>query len=295
MDNGPCQKAEGKDEDTKFHQFLIQGPFPLPPTTGITLDLQGPIFYSRNSTKTFLPIRCGRAIAFQEDRMGTIINVCAIMVGGLLGLLLRKRLPERVSQTAIQVMGLVSLLVGLRMAFQSEELILVVVSLAGGAMVGEWINIEDRLEKFGTGLEKRFHRAEGGVARGFISTSLLFCVGSMAIIGSLTDGLTGDSSILITKAMLDGIVSIPFAATMGVGVVGSALPVLVYQGSLTLLASKAQTFFNPVMIRDLTSVGGVIVMGIGLNIMGLSKVRVGNLIPALLFIVVLLYLKSFFV
>jgi hypothetical protein len=117
----------------------------------------------------------------------------------------------------------------------------------------------------------------------------------MAIIGSLTDGLTGDSSILVTKAMLDGIVSIPFAATMGVGVVGSALPVLVYQGSLTLLASKAQAFFSPVMIRELTSVGGVIVMGIGLNIMGISKVRVGNLIPALLFIVVLLYLKTFFV
>ncbi len=223
--------------------------------------------------------------------MGTIINVCAILVGGMVGLLIRKRLPERVSQTVIQVMGLVSLLVGLRMALEGEELILVVISLAGGAAVGEWVNIEDRLEKFGRGLEKRFHKAEGSTARGFISTSLLFCTGSMAIIGSITDGLKGDSSILVTKAMLDGIVSIPFAATMGIGVVGSALPVLVYQGSLTILAAKAQAVFSPDMIRELTSVGGLIVMGIGLNIMGLSRLRVGNLIPSLLIIVVLLYLK----
>jgi uncharacterized membrane protein YqgA involved in biofilm formation len=211
----------------------------------------------------------------------------------MLGLLFRKRFPERVSQTALQVMGLLSLLVGIRMAVQGEEFILVVISLASGAMVGEWINIEDRLEKFGLWLEKRLHVTEESPAKGFIHASLLFCVGSMAIIGSITDGLKGDSSILITKAMLDGIISIPFTAVMGIGVLGSALPVLIYQGSLTLLASKVQTFFTPVMIRELTSVGGVIVMGIGVNIMGLQKVRVGNLIPSLVLIILLLYLKAF--
>lgn len=226
--------------------------------------------------------------------MGAIINACAIIVGGMFGLMVRRRFPERISQTALQVMGLVSLLVGIRMAAQGEELILVVVSLASGAMVGEWINIEDLLEKFGRWLEQRFHVTEGSPARGFISTSILFCVGSMAIVGSITDGLKGDPSILITKAMLDGIISIPFAAMMGVGVLGSAFPVLIYQGSLTVLASQAQAFFTPVMIRELTSVGGVIVMGIGVNIMGLHKVRVGNLIPALLFIIPLLYLKNIF-
>jgi uncharacterized membrane protein YqgA involved in biofilm formation len=154
------------------------------------------------------------------------------------------------------------------------------------------MNIEDRLEKFGHWLEKRFHVTEGSPAKGFIQASLLFCVGSMAIIGSITDGLKGDSSILVTKAMLDGIISIPFAAVMGIGVLGSALPVLIYQGSMTLLASKVQTFFTPVMIRELTSVGGVIVMGIGVNIMGLQKVRVGNLIPSIVLIILLLYLKT---
>jgi len=211
----------------------------------------------------------------------------------MLGLLFRKRFPERVSQTALQVMGLLSLLVGIRMAVQGEEFILAVISLASGAMVGEWINIEDRLERFGHWLEKRFHVTEESPAKGFIQASLLFCVGSMAIIGSITDGLKGDSSILVTKAMLDGIISIPFAAVMGIGVLGSAFPVLIYQGSMTLLASKVQTFFTPVMIRELTSVGGVIVMGIGVNIMGLHKVRVGNLIPALALIILLLYLKAF--
>ena len=113
----------------------------------------------------------------------------------------------------------------------------------------------------------------------------------MAIVGSITDGLKGDHSILITKAMMDGIISIPFAASMGIGVLGSSVPILLYQGGLTLLAWKLQSFFTPVMIRELTSVGGVIVMGIGINILGLQKVRVGNLIPALPLIILVVYLR----
>jgi uncharacterized membrane protein YqgA involved in biofilm formation len=116
----------------------------------------------------------------------------------------------------------------------------------------------------------------------------------MAIVGSITDGLKGDSSILVTKAIMDGIISIPFAASMGYGVLGSAVPILIYQGSLTLLASKIQFFFTPVMVRELTSVGGVIVIGIGINILGLQKVRVGNFIPALILIVLILYFKALF-
>ena len=224
--------------------------------------------------------------------MGTLINAMAILVGGGLGLLFRRRFPERISRTALEVMGLLSLLVGIKMALLGEEIILVVISLASGAMVGEWVNIEDRLEAFGCWLERRLHIAEGSPAKGFIQASLLFCVGSMAIIGSIADGLTGDHSILVTKAMLDGIISIPFAAAMGFGVLGSAFPILVYQGSLTILASQSQTFFTPLMIQELTSVGGVIVMGIGVNILGLKKVRVGNFIPALFIIVIILYFKA---
>jgi len=226
--------------------------------------------------------------------MGTIINAIAIIVGGALGLLFRKGFPERISQTTLQVLGLFTLVVGLGMAIQGQELIMVLISLALGAALGEWLDIEGRLDRFGGWLEKRLNLTEKSPAKGFIYASLLFCVGSMAIVGSINDGLMGDPSILVTKAMMDGIISIPFAASMGFGVLGSAVPILIYQGSLTLLASKIQFFFTPVIVRELTSVGGVIVIGIGVNILGLQKIRVGNFIPALVLIVLILYFKGWF-
>lgn len=224
--------------------------------------------------------------------MGTIINAVAIIIGGGLGLLFRKRFPERIAQTTMQVLGLFTMVVGVSMAIQGQQFIMILISLVAGAILGEWADIEGRLERFGGWLEKRLHVTEGSPAKGFIYASVLFCVGSMAIVGSITDGLKGDYSILMTKAMMDGIISIPFAASMGFGVLGSALPVLFYQGSITLLTWKLQSLFTPAMIQELTSVGGVIVMGIGINILGLQKVRVGNFIPALLLIVLLLYVKA---
>lgn len=226
--------------------------------------------------------------------MGTIVNAVAIIIGGLLGLLFRKGFPERIAQTTLQVLGLFTLVIGLGMAIQGQELIMVLISLALGAGLGEWLDIEGRLDRFGSWLEKGLNLTEKSPAKGFIYTSLLFCVGSMAIVGSITDGLKGDHSILVTKALLDGIISIPFAATMGAGVLGSAVPILIYQGGLTLLASKVQFFFTPAMVRELTSVGGVIVIGIGINVLGLQKVRVGNFIPALILIVLILYVKALF-
>ncbi len=224
--------------------------------------------------------------------METIINAIAIIIGGALGLLFRKGFPERIAQTTLQVLGLFTMVVGVSMAIQGQQFIMILISLVAGAILGEWVDIEGRLERFGGWLEKRFHVTEGSPAKGFIYASLLFCVGSMAIVGSITDGLQGDPSILVTKAMMDGIISIPFAASMGFGVLGSALPVLFYQGGITLLASKLQSLFTPEMIRELTSVGGVIVMGIGINILGLQKIRVGNFIPALLLIILLFYVKA---
>jgi len=223
--------------------------------------------------------------------MGTIVNVIAILAGGALGLIFRRRFPERVARTAMQLMGLFTLLVGIKMALPSEDLILVLISLALGAMVGEWIDIEGRLDKFGGWLERRLKMTEDSPAKGFIYASLVFCVGSMAIVGSIADGVNGDHSILFTKSMMDGIISIPFAASMGAGVLGSALPILLYQGTLTLLAGQLQPFFTSVIIREMTAVGGVIVMGIGINIMGIYKIKVGNFLPALLLIIFAVMLK----
>jgi len=226
--------------------------------------------------------------------MGTIINVATILIGGLLGLALRERFPERIAQTALQVMGLFTLLVGISMALKGQELIPVLVSLAFGAMLGEWLDIEGGLERLGERLEKKFKVSAASPSKGMIYASLVFCAGSMAIVGSIADGVQGDHSILVTKAMMDGIISIPFAAGMGFGVLGSALPVLIYQGSLTLLARYLQAIFSPEIIREMTAVGGVIVMGIGVNIMGLQKIRVGNFLPALAVIILLIVLKARF-
>lgn len=223
--------------------------------------------------------------------MGTVVNVIAILIGGFLGLLLRERFPERIAQTALQVMGLFTLLVGITMALKGKEMILVLTSLAVGAMLGEWLNIEAKLEQVGAWLEQKLKLTENSPAKGFIYASLVFCVGSMAIVGSIADGVNGDHSILFTKAMMDGIISIPFAASMGIGVLGSAGAILLYQGSLTLLAAQLQPFFTELIIRELTAVGGVIVMGIGINIMGVQKIRVGNFLPSLLLIILIIQVK----
>lgn len=224
--------------------------------------------------------------------MGTVVNIITVLLGGAIGLLLRQRFPERISQTALQVMGLFTLLVGVSMALQGKELILDLVSLALGAMLGEWINIEARLDKFGAWIEGRMRVSAASPAKGFIYASLVFCVGSMAIVGSITDGVKGDHSILFTKAMMDGIISIPFAAGMGFGVLGSAFSILLYQGGLTLLAHQLQPLFNATVIQELTAVGGVIVMGIGINIMDLKKIRVGNFLPALFLIIFIILGKQ---
>lgn len=223
--------------------------------------------------------------------MGTIVNVIAILAGGALGLIFRQHFPERVAKTAMQVMGLFTLLVGIKMTLPGQELILVLISLALGAMVGEWIDIEGNLDKFGLWLEQRLKMSEDSPAKGFIYASLVYCVGSMAIVGSIADGVKGDHSILFTKSMMDGIISIPFAASMGAGVLGSALPILLYQGALTLLAGQLEPFFTTAIIREMTAVGGVIVMGIGINIMGIYKIKVGNFLPSLLFIIIAMILK----
>lgn len=224
--------------------------------------------------------------------MGTIVNVIAVVIGSLIGLAFKDKVPERITQTVLQVMGMFTLIIGIGMALQGREMILVLISLVLGTVIGEAINIEARLDGLGGKLEKRFKLTEGSPTKGWISASLVYCVGSMAIVGSIADGVKGDHSILYTKAMMDGIVSIPFASTMGVGVLASAGSVLFYQGGLTLLAGLLKPLFNPEMIRELTAVGGIMIMGIGVNILGWQKMRVGNMLPALVVILVIISTKN---
>jgi hypothetical protein len=217
---------------------------------------------------------------------GTLVNVAAICVGSLVGAFLTKGIPDNIKKTLTQGLGLSVILLGLQMAFKTENVLIVISSLAVGGIIGELARIEERLDNLGLWIEKRKtgETASGGeqnVARAFVMASIVFCVGAMAVMGSIEDGLTGKPQILFAKSMLDGIASVVFASTMGIGVIFSSIPVLLYQGGITLAASAASTYLSDWVIAELTATGGLLILGIGLNILELAKIRVGNLLPAI--------------
>lgn len=223
---------------------------------------------------------------------GTIINVTTVLIGGTLGTLLGNRLPERARETVMHGLGLVTLVVGISMALTTQNVLLVLGSVLVGGILGEWWAIEAKLEGIGRRLERRFggwwSDETGGAGRprstfvqGFVTASLVFCVGPMTILGSIQDGLTGDYQLLAVKSMLDGFASLAFASTLGVGVVFAALTVLVYQGALSLSAGLAHAVLTDPMITEMAATGGVLIMGIGLVLLDLKRVRVGNFLPAI--------------
>lgn len=223
--------------------------------------------------------------------IGTIVNAAAIVIGGLLGTLLGNRFPEKMKVTVIQGLGLTVLLVGMQMAIQSKNILMVIFSIVIGGILGEWIDIEARLHQVGRWVEEKckgFGKG-GNIAEGFVRTSLIYCVGAMAITGAIQDGLNHDPSTLIAKGMIDGFSAIAFAATMGFGVALSSVPVFIYQGSLTIAASWVQALMTPPIVAEMTATGGLLIMGIGLNIMEITKIKVGNLLPAIFVAVALTY------
>jgi uncharacterized protein len=219
--------------------------------------------------------------------IGTIINVATIIVGGTLGCLLGSRLPDNLRKTVIAGMGLFLLAYGVQMYLKTGNMLIVVGSILIGAFLGEWWKIEDWLVSLGEWLEKRFSQnkngeSDGRFVRGFLTASILFCTGPMAILGSIQDGLTGNYQTLVVKAVLDGITAMAFASSLGVGVIFSALMILIYQGSITLLAAQAQAIFTTSMINEMCAAGGVILMAISISSMlEIKKIRTGNFLPAL--------------
>lgn len=225
--------------------------------------------------------------------LGTIINVVAIFVGATVGILLNKIIPERLQNTVMSGVGLSVCFVGIsgviskmlyieNGSFATKDTMLMVASLVIGAFVGELLNIEKRLESFGDFCKKhiRSKKENSKFTEGFVSASLLFCVGAMAIVGSLEDGLSGDYTTLFAKSLMDGTVSIFFASTMGAGVYLSMLPVLVYQGAITLLAGVIQPYLSETLINQVSLVGSVLIFAIGLNMCAKTKIKIGNLLPA---------------
>lgn len=224
--------------------------------------------------------------------LGTIVNSAAIIAGGAVGMLAKSGLPERYRETIMQALGLAVLIIGLSGCLQGIFLInsagtldrrfvmLMIFSLVIGGLLGEFMNIEQKLEKTGQWIQARIGGAGGNFSEGFVSASLLYCVGAMAIVGSLEDGLTGSTSTLFAKAVLDGVSAVILGAAMGIGVAFSAIPVFIYQGAITLLAGLIKPWLTGIVILQTSLVGSVLIMAIGFNLLGIKKFKAGNLLPA---------------
>ena len=209
------------------------------------------------------------------------MNTGAVVVGSLLGVVIGKRLPDRIKTIVMQALGLSVILIGLQMALSGTRPLLVIGSLLLGAVTGELLDIEGRIAAMGEWLKRRFRSESPTFVQGFVTASVLYCTGAMVIVGAIRDGTVGDPSILYIKSLLDGVASIAFASSLGSGVAFSALSVFVIQGSITLLASKLAFLQGPGVIEAVTATGGLLILGIGINILEIKQIRVGNLVPAL--------------
>ena len=252
------------------------------------------------------PARLGpTCIASEKNVIATIINALAILLGTAIGLLARKGFSERATEAVHNATGVISLVIGFSMAIRTEHVLAFALSIIAGGLLGTAINIEGAIYRLGEWLRARFspRRAAAastpepagvlpadeskGFAYGFLNASVLFCVGAMALVGSFKAGAEGDYDLILTKSVMDGVVAIIFAGAMGAGVGFSAISVLLYQGILTLAAAWIKPFVTPPMIAELSAVGGALVVMIGVNLMGLKKIRTGDFLPALVIIVAL--------
>lgn len=221
--------------------------------------------------------------------LGTIVNSLAIVVGGLIGVLFKNIIPERISEALLKASGIAVIAVGIKLSIAGNNLTLLIMSIILGTLIGELIDIEGKLDKLGAFVESKMKNKESNITLGFVSCTLVFCVGSMAIIGSIQSGLTGNHETLFSKALLDGIMSVTMAATMGIGVVFSAISVFLYQGTITLLAQSMQSLLSEVVVAEMSAVGGALIMAIGLNFLEIKRIKVGNMLPAI-FIPIIYYM-----
>ena len=222
--------------------------------------------------------------------IGTLVNTAAVIGGGVIGLLLKKSMPDRVTTIYFQSIGLFTLAIGASMAIEMEHILIVVSSLAIGSLLGEWWNLEKGAEGISNSLKDRFKIGSEKFTEGLVTSFLLFCVGSMTIIGTIKEGTGGTPDLLFTKSLMDFFSAILLASAFGMGVIFSAVPLFIFQAALTLLARYAGNFFTDNIILELTSVGGILLIGLGINILGIKKLRVMNMLPALVVVVVFLWL-----
>lgn len=227
--------------------------------------------------------------------LGVLINTLTVIVGSSVGLLLKKGISEKISKAAMTAIGLCTIYIGIDGALEGNNTLVLILSMVFGTIIGTLIDIDGKIEKVGQFIEGKMKKnnTKGTVAQGFMTGSLLFCIGAMTIVGSLNAGLKGDNELLITKAILDLISSCMLASTLGIGVLFAAVFVLIYQGGLVLLASLLQNILtDSLMIAEITCAGSVMIIALGLNIIGITKIKVANFLPALIFVPLFYYLVS---
>lgn len=213
--------------------------------------------------------------------IGTIVNFIAIVGGSLVGLLFKGGVSEKVSNTIIQGVSLCVIYIGILGVAKSSNVVLIITSMVIGGFIGEIIDIDNSIERLGNKIEDKFKNKNVKISEGFVTASLLFCIGSMAIVGSLESGLEGNNKILFAKSMLDGITSIIFSSSLGIGVMISSISVLIYQGIITIAAFGLKTILIQSVITDMTAVGSLLIIGLGFNLLGIVKIKVANLLPAI--------------
>lgn len=243
-----------------------------------------------------------------NDMIGTVINAAAIIVGGSVGLLVHTRLPEKIIKIVFQAIGLFTLFIGMQMALKTENILYMVMSIVLGAIIGETLDIDGFLQKIANNsygkvtsagkIQRLLYRKSSvqtvekqhyGVVNAIIAAFLLFCMGSMSILGAIEDGLGNPPNLLLAKSVLDGFTAIALTASMGVGILLSVIPLLIFQGSITLLASHIMHVFGETVITELTAIGGLLLIGLGITMLEIKKISVVNMLPALIIIVVFTY------
>ncbi len=227
--------------------------------------------------------------------LGTIVNTIAILAGSILGLVFHKHIHEGLRGVVFTGTGLVALVIGVGMALESQRILYLALSLVLGGILGERLGIENRILGFGEYLRRRFvsGAGEGQFAAAFLTSSVLYCVGAMAIIGAFRAGVDGDYELLFTKSVMDGFMSILLAGAMGIGVAFSAVSVLLYQGALTLLSVQLRPLVSELVLSELTGVGGTLVIMIGLNLLALKEIKTANFLPSMVFVVLFVALDPF--
>lgn len=220
---------------------------------------------------------------------GTLINVAAVIIGSCIGVVIHSRLPQRIIEITFQGMGLFTIVLGITMAVKTSNFLIMIVSIVTGSVIGELLNIEKAVTMVSEKIKSKAKLKNDTFSEGFITASLLYCTGSMAILGAIEEGLGGEPRLLLAKSVLDGVASIALASSLGVGVLFSAVPLLIYQGGITVCAGSLQYVFTESIIAELTAVGGILLVGLGITLLEIKQIRVMNMLPSLVVVVVLVY------